>query len=113
MGLWQYSWTGQVDGINGNVDMNYVNKDYPKIIHSTGKNGLKPIHDRKKGDVNGDGIINSRNYIKAKRIFMGTYIPTDEEFWVADIDDDGTVGSDDIQKIKRTAIGTYTITDYI
>ncbi len=34
-GIWQYGSDGAVDGINGNVDMNYCYKDYPSII---GKN---------------------------------------------------------------------------
>lgn len=43
-GIWQYSSKGAVDGINGNVDMNYCYKDYPALI---GKNpstgGDRPI----------------------------------------------------------------------
>ncbi len=43
-GIWQYSSQGAVDGINGNVDMNYCYKDYPALI---GKNpsagGDRPI----------------------------------------------------------------------
>lgn len=31
-GIWQYTDKGSVDGINGNVDMNYAYKDYPAII---------------------------------------------------------------------------------
>lgn len=31
-GMWQYSDCGKVNGINGNVDMNYSYKDYPSII---------------------------------------------------------------------------------
>lgn len=34
-GIWQYSSDGQVDGINGRVDMNYAYKDYPSIIKGT------------------------------------------------------------------------------
>lgn len=32
MGMWQYSDSGKVPGISGNVDMNYSYKDYPGII---------------------------------------------------------------------------------
>ena len=45
-GMWQYSSTGRVDGINGNVDMNECYVDYPKQIKADGKNGFekpKPI----------------------------------------------------------------------
>ena len=33
-GLWQYSSTGKIDGITGNVDLNMAYKDYPSIIKS-------------------------------------------------------------------------------
>lgn len=38
-GIWQYSWKGAVDGITGDVDLNYVYKDYPTIIKNAGLNG--------------------------------------------------------------------------
>ena len=40
-GIWQYSSTGRVPGINGNVDMNRTTKDYPAIIKSAGLNHLE------------------------------------------------------------------------
>lgn len=40
-GIWQYSSTGSVPGISGNVDMDYAYKDYPTIIKNAGLNGLK------------------------------------------------------------------------
>ena len=45
-GMWQYSSTGRVDGINGNVDMNECYVDYPALIKAKGKNGFekpKPV----------------------------------------------------------------------
>ena len=39
VGIWQYSSTGYVNGIGGNVDMNYAYVDYPSIIKKLGKNG--------------------------------------------------------------------------
>ena len=38
-GIWQYSWTGKVDGISGTVDCNYIYEDYPTIIKAAGLNG--------------------------------------------------------------------------
>ena len=38
-GIWQYSNKGSVDGISGNVDMNYAKIDYSEIIISKGFNG--------------------------------------------------------------------------
>lgn len=35
-GMWQYTSTGKLDGIAGNVDMNHAYKDYPSIITRAG-----------------------------------------------------------------------------
>ena len=40
-GMWQYSSTGKVDGIPGNVDLDTGYKDYPTIIKGAGKNGFE------------------------------------------------------------------------
>ena len=40
-GIWQYSSTGRVDGIKGNVDMDYGYIDYPSIIKNGGFNGYE------------------------------------------------------------------------
>ena len=37
--IWQYSWKGKVDGIKGDVDMNYIYKDYPPAIKRAHLNG--------------------------------------------------------------------------
>lgn len=39
-GMWQYSSSGTVAGINGPVDMNGAYLDYPAIIKAAGKNGF-------------------------------------------------------------------------
>lgn len=39
-GVWQYSWKGNVDGIVGDVDLDYSYKDYPTIIRAAGLNGF-------------------------------------------------------------------------
>ena len=40
-GMWQYTSTGQLDGIGGNVDINHVYKDYPGIIRRAGLTCLR------------------------------------------------------------------------
>ncbi|MCH4007713.1 MAG: peptidoglycan-binding protein [Eubacterium sp.] len=60
-GIWQYSSSGKVPGISGNVDMNYAYIDYPSIIKKGGFNGYHkgstsaskmslPATDLKRGD---------------------------------------------------------------
>ena len=39
--IWQYSSTGRVNGISGNVDMNECRRDFPSIIINGGFNGYK------------------------------------------------------------------------
>lgn len=43
-GIWQYTSTARVAGVNGNVDKNYAFKDYPSIIKKMGKNTLYTIN---------------------------------------------------------------------
>ena len=38
-GIWQDSWTGRINGINGDVDTDIAEKDYPTIIKGAGLNG--------------------------------------------------------------------------
>lgn len=55
-GIWQYSFTGKVNGIHGDVDLDRTDKDYPSLIKDKGFNGYaktKPILD-KAGFKNGD-----------------------------------------------------------
>ncbi len=40
--MWQYSCTGSVSGISGDVDLNYSYLDFPTIIKSIGINGYEP-----------------------------------------------------------------------
>lgn len=40
-GMWQYSHTGRVNGISGNVDLDYGYKNYPTIMKSKKLNGYK------------------------------------------------------------------------
>ena len=39
-GIWQYSSTGKIDGIDGNVDLDVSYKNYPEIMKSKGLNGF-------------------------------------------------------------------------
>lgn len=38
--IWQFTSEGQIDGFNGNVDLNYAYKNYPEIIRGAGLNGF-------------------------------------------------------------------------
>lgn len=38
IGIWQYSWKGNVGGISGDVDMDYCYRDFPVLIKLSGLN---------------------------------------------------------------------------
>jgi GH25 family lysozyme M1 (1,4-beta-N-acetylmuramidase) len=61
-GMWQYSDSGRIDGISGNVDLDECYLEYPDIIKGAGLNGYdKPAEDKPKkfpkGDLNEDGVV--------------------------------------------------------
>lgn len=79
-GLWQYTDSGKVNGISGNVDMNIMYVDFPKIIKQYGLNGFaltdipekepvvepekeEPKTETIKGDINGDGVVDLNDVI--------------------------------------------------
>lgn len=61
------------------------------------------------GDVNGDGKIDSFDYIFVKRHVMGTYTLNDEAVKRADVDKNGEITFTDYISIKRAVMGTYVI----
>ncbi len=63
-GMWQYSATGQVAGIQGKVDLDRSKKDYPSIIREAGLNGF--------GDEDGqpEGCIPETEYRKLQRQYQ-------------------------------------------
>lgn len=40
-GMWQYSSQGTVNGLSGNIDLDYAYLDYPKIMKKNGLNGFE------------------------------------------------------------------------
>ena len=40
-GIWQYSWKGKLDGVTGDVDLDYCYVDYPAKIKERGLNGFE------------------------------------------------------------------------
>lgn len=66
--IWQYSSTGRVNGINGNVDMNECNRDFSKEIKANGKNGY-PIQQQEKVDQ----ILHKGSKVQLE----GTYVVKD------------------------------------
>jgi len=84
-GLWQYSSTGKVDGISGNIDMNYSNKDYPTLIRSLGLNGLKDTATTPSTTVTDYRLAGLEALVKAKII-------ENADLWKNRLDEKVTIG---------------------
>ena len=61
------------------------------------------------GDVNGDGKVDSFDYILVKRLCQATYRGKLSQLGKADINADGTVDKYDYILVKRHVLGTYEI----
>lgn len=57
------------------------------------------------GDANGDGKINSTDFILARRHFLGLITLDNEAYMGADINRDGVVNSTDFMQIRRKYLG--------
>lgn len=63
----------------------------------------------KLGDVNGDGNVNSKDYMLLKRYCLKTLALTAKELLCGDVNKDGKDDSKDYALLKRHCLGTYVI----
>ena len=63
----------------------------------------------KKGDANGDGVVNSSDYVRIKNYIRGKERLSTAQFQAADANSDGTVSSSDYVKVKNYIRGKESI----
>ncbi|MBQ3002338.1 MAG: hypothetical protein IJD82_01245 [Clostridia bacterium] len=61
------------------------------------------------GDLSGDGVLDTVDYMMLKRNILGTYNLSDVELLAADVDCSGEVEMRDYMMLKRYILGTYNI----
>jgi hypothetical protein len=66
-----------------------------------------------KGDIDGDGIIDSLDYLMIKRAILGTLILSDEYYKATCVNGESEPSSLDYLLVKKHCIGTYNIFDEI
>lgn len=86
-GIWQYSSQHHIDGINGNVDANYTNKDYPSIIKSMNERNSKKESEK------------NEQIVTASSIFINKYLDVVLEII------DGLWGNGEQRKVALTEAG--------
>lgn len=64
---------------------------------------------QKVGDVNGDGAINSTDFMQVRRHYLGLYTIPEDKIYVADVNSDGKVNSTDFVQIRRHYLGLFDI----
>ncbi len=108
--LWQYTDSGRVDGISGNVDMNILYQDFAPIIKRLGLNGFpkqtaptEPVI--LKGDVDGDGSVTEDDALLTLRRSVGLETFTAAQEKRADMDNDGSITAEDAREILRKSAG--------
>lgn len=114
-GMWQYSQSGSVDGIDGDVDLNICYKDYPSIIKNGFYNGytLEGSYTRLdatgvKGDVNADGSRDLKDVVVLAQYVAGWgYLSFCETELNANGDAEGTVNLDDVVYLAQAVAGWY------
>lgn len=61
------------------------------------------------GDVNMNGSIEAADYLMTKRAFLGSFVLSAKQTFLADVNGNGIVDATDYLMIKRHFLGTYTI----
>ena len=65
--------------------------------------------EEKKGDVNGDGNIDSTDYLIIKSTFLGKTSLNSTQYNAADIDSNGIIDTTDYLRVKSHFLGDYRI----
>ncbi len=66
-----------------------------------------------RGDLDRCNDVDAQDYMKLKRIVLGTYTADEAELLLADANADGEINAQDYMMVKRHVLGTYEITDTV
>jgi|GEM_PF-1520424 len=65
------------------------------------------------GDLDQNNHVNAQDYMKLKRLVLGTYTATKNELVLADVNADGKINAQDFLMVKRHVLGTFEIEDSV
>ena len=61
------------------------------------------------GDVDGNGVVDSTDYMRVKSMFLGAYNLSGEYFVAGDVDASGVIDTTDYLRLKSAFMGTYNL----
>ena len=109
--MWQYSATGRIKGVSGDVDLNYQYKDFAPIIKSLGLNGFAKTEE-KPTEINLDGDYFVVSFVTNDKKAAEEYAAklTEKGFTSAvvlrgDMDNNGKIDANDARTIQRKVVG--------
>jgi hypothetical protein len=59
------------------------------------------------GDVDGNGIVDTTDYMRIKSTFLGTFTLNEAENCAADVEANGIIDTTDYMRVKSHFLGTY------
>jgi hypothetical protein len=59
------------------------------------------------GDVDGNGVVDSTDYMRVKSVFLGSYTLTGSAFVAGDVEVSGEIDSTDYLRLKSAFMGKY------
>lgn len=86
---------------------NHASAEYS--ISVFGNNVIQNVQFWIKGDVTGDGEVDSTDYLRIKGQFLGKYTLEGIAFEAGEVTNDGEIDSTDYLKIKSHFLGTYNL----
>lgn len=110
-GMYQYSCTGRIGGINADVDLDVAYKDYPSIIKNGGYNGYTTSDNRHGstdkvfGDATNDTVVNMEDVVRMQKAIAKLVTLTGSEMSLADVDYDGQLSMDDVVSVQQYIVG--------
>jgi hypothetical protein len=66
----------------------------------------EPSPELVRGDVDGDGMVSTVDYILVKRHYMNNFVLLGDQLAAADLDKDGSISTADYVIVKRIYMGT-------
>lgn len=101
VGMWQYSSTGRINGISGNVDLNTAYTDYPQIITIGGFNGYDKPDDENAKILDSSGFKQGDKSLGVLAYKQMLIIAKKQKIITQSVDDNSSFGEGTLKATNR------------